>query len=206
MLQIGITGGIGSGKTTVCHIFEHLGIPVYYADERSKYLLNHDEQIRKQIINLFGEMAYLEDGNLNRAAIASIAFNDKDKLKALEAISHPAVKMDFENWLKAQDSPYIVKEAALLFEAGTYKSLDYNILVFAPQNIRIKRVVARDHISREQVKTRISKQMPEKDKRKMANFILPNDERTLVIPQVLFLHGFFIKNMLPESSMKGLNR
>ncbi len=187
MLKTGITGGIGSGKTTVCKIFEILGIPVYYADDRAKYLMVNDKDLVKNIVSVFGEKSYLKNGELNRKYIADIAFKNKRKLEELNKAVHPAVKRDFDNWVNEQKAPYLIKEAALLFETGRYKDLDLNILVSAPLDIRIKRVMLRDNIDKESVLARVNNQMPEEDKMKLADFIIYNDERHFLIQQVLDL-------------------
>jgi dephospho-CoA kinase len=190
MQHLGITGGIGSGKTTVCKIFETLGIPVYYADERAKYLMSHDPTLMAGIIELFGQEAFLEPQVLNRAHIAQIAFNDKEKLNQLNALVHPAVAQDGLNWQAAQQNvPYTLKEAALLFESGSYRTLDKIIVVAAPLELRIQRVMARDGAKREEVEARISKQMPEAEKVSLADFVVNNDGIHALIPQVMAIHA-----------------
>ena len=190
MQHLGITGGIGSGKTTVCKIFETLGIPVYYADERAKYLMSHDPKLIAGITELFGQEAFLEPQVLNRAHIAQIAFNDKEKLNQLNALVHPAVAQDGLNWQAAQQNvPYTLKEAALLFESGSYRTLDKIIVVAAPLELRIQRVMARDGAKREEVEARISKQMPEEVKVSLADFIVNNDGVHALIPQVMAIHA-----------------
>lgn len=189
MQHLGITGGIGSGKTTVCKIFETLGIPVYYADERAKYLMSHDPTLIAGIIELFGSEAFLEPQVLNRAHIAQIAFNDKAKLNQLNALVHPAVAQDGLNWQAAQQNvPYTLKEAALLFESGSYRTLDKIIVVAAPLELRIQRVMERDGAKREEVEARISKQMPEAEKVRLADFVVNNDGVHALIPQVMAIH------------------
>jgi dephospho-CoA kinase len=189
MQHLGITGGIGSGKTTVCKIFETLGIPIYYADDRAKFLMSHDPNLIMGIIELFGQEAYLEPQVLNRAHIAQVAFNDKDKLTQLNALVHPAVARDGLEWQAAQyDVPYTLKEAALLYESGSYRSLDKIIVVTAPLELRIERVMARDGAKREEVEARIAKQMPESEKVNMADFVIYNDGEQALIPQVMSIH------------------
>lgn len=189
MQHLGITGGIGSGKTTVCKIFETLGIPIYYADDRAKFLMSHDPNLIMGIIELFGQEAYLEPQVLNRAHIAQVAFNDKDKLTQLNALVHPAVARDGLEWQAAQyDVPYTLKEAALLYESGSYRSLDKIIVVTAPLKLRIERVMARDGAKREEVEARIAKQMPESEKVNMADFVIYNDGEQALIPQVMSIH------------------
>jgi len=189
MLKVGITGGIGSGKTTVCQIFETLGIPVYYADDRAKAIMVENEQVIRQIKTLFGAEAYLPDGSLNRAHIANIAFNDQEKLSQLNAIVHPAVFADGDQWHQQQTNvPYTLKEAALLFESGSYQQMDKMITVFAPEELRIQRVVKRDATSEEQVRQRIAKQMSDEEKMKLADYVIHNDGQQALLPQVLQLH------------------
>ncbi len=180
---IGITGGIGSGKSTVAHLFEMMGYPVYYADVRSKWLMNNDPDIKAQLIATFGEKVY--PGYLDRQALANIVFKDKKALKKLNAISHPAVEKDFLQWRKAQNSPIIFKEAAILFESGSYLSVDKTICITAPEIIRVKRVMQRDGASAKQVQERIANQWPDEKKVALANFVINADDTKLVIPQAL---------------------
>jgi dephospho-CoA kinase len=188
MLRVGITGGIGSGKTTVARLFQLLGIPVYFADDEAKNLMNHDAALKQAIIAVFGEEAYNASG-LNRALISSLAFSEPDKLNALNAIVHPAVIAHGEKWMLRQSAPYVLKEAALLFESGSNKQLDFVIGVTCSTELRIDRVVGRDGSSREAVLARMQKQMDEEEKMKLCDFIITNDEKTAIIPQVLRLHG-----------------
>jgi dephospho-CoA kinase len=194
-LQIGITGGIGSGKSLVCRIFIALGVPVYDADSHAKKLMTTDGILISSIKKEFGDLSYYPDGNLNRAYLADHVFNNEEKLKLLNGLVHPRVKVDFELWLgKQHDKPYVVKEAALLFEAKTNQILDKVIVVSAPESLRIKRVLNRDkQRSVEQIKAIVEKQMPEEQKLEHADYIIVNDETELVIPQVLKLHKAFIK-------------
>jgi dephospho-CoA kinase len=194
MHKIGITGGIGSGKTSVCKIFETLGIPVYYADDRAKWLMTNNEDLKQEIIQIFGQEAYLDDGQLNRAHIGSIAFQNADKLKQLNAAVHPAVAKDGADWHYAQqDVPYTLKEAALLYEAGSYKQMDKIIVVTAPEATRIERVIKRDQTTAEAVKARIDKQMPQEEKVQRADFVIHNDGEQSLIHQVLSIHQQLLK-------------
>jgi len=190
MLRIGLTGGIGSGKSTVCRVFETLGIPVYYADDAAKKLMNTNDELKKSIITHFGKESYNNEG-LNRKYLASIVFNNKEKLDLLNSLTHPITIIDAQNWIKKQHSPYIIKEAALLFESGAAENLNYIIGVFAPENLRIKRVVERDHLTVDEVMKRINRQIEEDIKMKLCDFIISNDEQQLVIPQVLELDKKF---------------
>ena len=188
MLKVGITGGIGSGKTTVCQIFATLGIPIYYADVRAKELMVSDADLIQQIQKLLGENAYL-NGELNRKYIAEKAFHDKNLLQQLNTIVHPAVFQDTLNWFqKHHDKAYTLYEAAIMFESGSYKLMDKMITVFAPLEDRISRTMKRDHISREEVLERVDKQMLEEEKMKRADFVIYNDHSQPLIQQVLTIH------------------
>lgn len=189
-LQIGITGGIGTGKSTVCKIFSVLGIPIYDADSRAKWLMDHDLEIKRGVTKLFGEEAYSTEG-LNKKWIADKAFHQKELLEKLNAIVHPAVGKDYKQWVEEHSSAsYLIKEAALMFESGSYQKMDKIILVTAPLKLRIDRVSLRDtHRSLADIEAIISKQMPEEEKKTKSDFIIQNDEKKLLIPQVLALHA-----------------
>lgn len=187
MLKIGLTGGIGSGKSTVAKVFETLGIPVYYADDAAKRVMNEHALLREKIIQHFGEESYA-DKQLNRNYIASQVFNNKEKLDLLNSIVHPVTIADAEAWMQAQKTPYAIKEAAIIFEAGAHRQLDYIIGVSAPVDLRLKRVMERDGITQEKVQERMDKQMDEEEKMKLCDFIIFNDEKQLLIPQVIELH------------------
>jgi dephospho-CoA kinase len=193
MLKVGITGGIGSGKTTVCKIFELLHIPVFYADDVAKKLMVNDVELVNQIKAVFGENSYLKNDTLNRKHISNIVFNDKNKLNTLNSLVHPAVFKAMDIWVSKQSSKYVVKEAALLFETGSYKKNDYNILVSCDLELRIKRIAKRDLISEEQIKARFDAQFSEDEKLKLTNFVIKNNETEFLIPQVLKLHQQFLK-------------
>ncbi len=194
-LKIGITGGIGSGKTLVCEIFQTLGIPVYNSDSRAKSLMKNNPEVKKQLIDAFGNI-YTSAGDLDKEKIAKIIFSDKSKLQIMNSIVHPAVEKDFEQWTDSQEAPYVIKESALIFESGNYKKLDFTIEVFAPLEERISRTIARDKKSVEQIRKRINSQMDEKKKIAMADFIIINDKFTPILPQVLNLHKFFLIHSL----------
>lgn len=187
MVLIGLTGGIGSGKSTVAKVFETLGIPVYYADDEAKRLMNTDERLKQEIIKQFGIESY-KDGTLNRPYIASLVFADKEKLSLLNSLVHPVTIEDSQKWVLQQISPYVIREAALLFESGANKGLDFVIGVSAPLPLRIQRVIQRDGLSKEEIEQRISRQMDEEEKTKKCDFVILNDEKQLVIPQVLDIH------------------
>ncbi|MBK1441504.1 dephospho-CoA kinase [Parapedobacter sp. ISTM3] len=190
-LKVGITGGIGSGKSTICRIFEVLGIPVFDADREAKRLMTTDSGLVRAIQAEFGGEAYHDDGSLNRMYMAAQVFNNEDKLKRLNALVHPVVIQAGEEWAARQDASYTIKEAALLFESGSFKLNRYNILVEAPEAVRIERVVKRDNVTVEQVKSRIARQWPDEEKTKLADYVIVNDGIQAVIPQVLKLDQFF---------------
>ena len=187
-LKVGITGGIGSGKTTVCHIFELLGIPVFYADDEAKKLMISDQILVEEIKSAFGAPSYFEDGSLNRKYISDIVFKDTNQLNKLNSFVHPAVFRAMESWSSQQKSPFVLKEAALLFESGSYQHNKFNILVSCPLGLRIKRVMNRDKISKEKVLEIIQNQFSEERKEAMADFFIQNNEEELIISQVLDLH------------------
>ncbi|WP_433903093.1 dephospho-CoA kinase [Sphingobacterium puteale] len=191
-MKIGITGGIGSGKTFICKLFEALGIPVYNADEEAKRLMNTDIRIKEKLIAQFGEATY-KDGLLDRAFLADMVFSDKDKLELLNSIVHPIVIQEAKDWAERQTTRYSLKEAALLFESGSYKELDYTILVTAPMDIRIQRVIERDGATEQQVRERINKQLSDEEKLQLADFVIVNDGITPLLPQVWTLHQKFLK-------------
>lgn len=193
MLKIGLTGGIGSGKTTVAKVLEVLGIPVYYADEAAKELMHTNELLKQQLILHFGNNSYFDDGQLNRKHISSIVFNDKEKLELLNSLVHPVTIADAKEWFSKQQAPYVVKEAALLFESGTAEGLDYIIGVTAPAALRMKRVMDRDAVTAEEVKRRMANQLEETLKMKLCDFVVYNNEQELLLPQVLALHNELIK-------------
>jgi len=191
-IKVGIAGGIGSGKTIICHVFKVLGIPVYNADLEAKLIMNKSDQVRLAVMQEFGDEAY-SNGLLNRAFLAAQVFNDAAKLAQLNRIVHPAVIQAAEDWADAQTAPYSLKEASILFESGSYKKVDYSILVTAPIEIRIARVMERDQVTREQVLARMNNQMSDEEKTKLADFVIINDGITPIIPQVMALHHQFQK-------------
>lgn len=186
-LRIGLTGGIGSGKSTVARMFEILNIPVFYADAVAKEVMNSDAVLQQQLKEAFGENTYI-DNILNRPHLASIVFNNAEQLERLNALVHPATIAAAERWFVQQSTPYVIKEAALLFETGSVAELDYVIGVSSPQHMRILRTMQRDNISREQVIARMDKQVDESIKMKLCDFVVMNDEQQMLLPQVLKLH------------------
>lgn len=190
MLKVGLTGGIGSGKTTVAKIFETLGIPVYYADDAARKLMNSDTELKKELILHFGPDIY-RGNEMDRKKLASVVFSNKEKLELLNSLTHPVTIRDAEAWMKKQTTPYAIKEAALLFESGAAGHLDAIIGVYAPQQLRVKRVMERDGATTDEVMKRISRQMDEEMKMKLCDHVVRNNEQELVIPQVLELHRLF---------------
>ncbi len=193
MLKIGITGGIGTGKTTVCRIFECLGAPVFDADSTAKSIMNTSPDLVKGIKEKFGEAAYLPSGELDRKYLAGKVFNDQEALASLNALVHPAAIQAFVDWSAQQEAPYVVKEAAILFESGSLRDCDFTILVTADEADRIARVMKRDGVDEKSVRDRMNKQMPEDEKRQLADFIVYNDGREALLPQVLKLHEHFLR-------------
>jgi len=191
MLKIGLTGGMGSGKTIVSRIFSVLGVPVFYADDAAKTVMNEDAKLKQKIMSLFGADAYIED-QLNRKYISSIVFNDPFKLEQLNALVHPVTIAAADKWMQQQTTLYVIKEAALMFEAGAAAHLDYVIGVFAPQAMRIQRAMQRDGITREEALARINNQVDDNIKMKLCDFVIVNDEQQSVLSQVLNLHEKFL--------------
>jgi len=187
VLHIGLTGGIGSGKTTVAKIFELLDVPVYYADDAAKRIMNEDEQLKIAIQKQFGKEAY-KDGVLNRTYLSAKVFTDPLQLEILNSLVHPATIRDAAVWMARQKASYTIKEAALIFESGSAEQLDYVIGVYAPAPLRIVRAMDRDHLTHDEVKQRMNKQLDENMKMKLCDFVIYNDEQQLLIPQILELH------------------
>lgn len=190
MLKVGVTGGIGTGKSTVCRIFSILGIPVYDSDRQAKILMVKDKSLIGKIKKHFGNESYLEDDELNTSYLAATVFDNKEKLKQLNSLVHPAVKKDFEFWASNQDAPYSIKEAALLVETGSYKELDALIVVTAFEKLKIERVLKRDkNRNIDQVKSIINNQLSDDEKKKYADFVINNDENHPILSQVLQIHN-----------------
>lgn len=193
MIKIGLTGGIGSGKSIVAKIFESLKIPVFYADDVAKEIVNTDPQIIAKLTEKFGKEIY-NNNQLNRPLLAKIVFEDDTALKFVNALIHPAVAIAYQQWVDSQDAPYCLKEAAILFEIGSYKHYDKIILVTADQEVRIKRVIDRNDWSREEVLKRMENQWSDEKKIPLADFVIYNDQKEMLIPQILAVHENLISS------------
>ena len=192
MLKVGITGGIGSGKSIVCEVFKCLGVPVYYADDEAKILVNTDKNIKEKLIKNYGLKIYKKDGEINKTKLSSIIFQDKNALKKVNSIVHPVVKQHFTEWLKNKEKyKYIIKEAALLFESNSYKDLDIIVTIYAPENIRIKRVMMRDKADEATIKKRMKSQYSDEEKIKKSDYVIYNDQNQLILPQIIRLDKTF---------------
>ena len=199
--RVGVTGGIGSGKSLVCRLFMALGIPIYDADSRARLLMEEDPGLVKGITQLFGDNVY-RDGRLERKLLAGIVFNDKKKLAQLNALVHPAVKKDAEQWFLQQKSIYAIKEAALIYEVGGESQLDAVIVVTAPLKLRLKRVHQRDGSSYRDIRARMDKQVPEKLKAAKADFIIRNNEKRSLIRQVTMIHLEILRRIENQKEKK----
>ncbi len=195
MLIVGLTGGIGAGKSVCSTIFECLDVPVYISDIAAKHLLAEDPGVKKAIIDAFGQKSYTSEGLPNRKYLAARVFDNPKNLKKINGIVHPAVRMDFIKWGQSHiDEPYIVQESALIFETGLDQFMDFTILVVAPDDVRIERVMQRDQVSHTEVRQRMDNQNPQEDNMKKADFIIENDGQHSLIRQVLDIH----RNLLDE--------
>ncbi len=187
MIKVGVTGGIGSGKSTVCNFFKLIGIPVFEADLEAKKIINHSAIVRSQMIMNFGKDIYLPNHTINRKKLADIIFNSPSSLEKVNSIIHPEVRKNFNEWVDQQNSEYIVHEAAILFESGFYKMMDFMVLVTATTETRVKRVVERDKLTEKSVIARMKLQWDDKEKIKLSNLVLTNDNTELIIPQLIEL-------------------
>jgi len=187
MLNVGLTGGIGSGKTIASKIFEVLGIPVYQADAAAKSIMESNPILKNQLIEHFSENAFV-DGKLNRKYLADIIFNDKEKLHLINSLVHPYTIQDGIEWMEKQTTPYAIKEAALIFESGTQSNFDYIIGVSSPESMRLNRTIKRDNTNRELILEKMEHQLDEQVKMKLCDFVLQNDEKTLLTTQVITVH------------------
>jgi dephospho-CoA kinase len=196
MKRIGITGGIGCGKSIVCKVFQLLGVPVFYADDEAKKLY-YTEEIKEVLIKKYGSQIYSSDKQLNKAMLASIIFSNPDELQFINSLIHPRVAKVYEQWCaEHKHLPYTLKEAAILFESGAYKEMDSVITVSAPKELRIKRIIKRDNLSRQQIEERINNQWTEEERIKHSDFVIYNDDKSLVLPQIVDLHNKLINKEL----------
>lgn len=193
MKVLGLTGGIGSGKTTVANIFRELGVPVYIADDEAKKLMNSNPELKKEIIALFGDEAY-QDGTLNRKYIANRVFGNKELLEKLNAIVHPAVGKNFDEWKEDQASVYVVYEAAILFEKGGYRKCDKNLLITAPREVRIRRIISRDRATPAEIEARMNNQWPDEKKAEIADFIINNKDLQQTREEVRKIHQIMLES------------
>lgn len=194
MLKVGVTGGIGSGKSTACKVFETLGIPVFYADTEAKKLLNDDNALKEQVRAVFGSGIYGPEGLRNKE-LAQLVFNDPDKLGALNDLVHPAVRKVFSRFQESHRmEPYVIFEAAILFESGASDLMDRTLVVAAPEELRIKRVMKRDQVQREEVLARMKNQQDPEKINAQADYLVINDENKLLLPQIIRLHHLFLKS------------
>jgi dephospho-CoA kinase len=193
MFRVGLTGGIGSGKSLICSILEKLRVPVYYADAEAKRLMNNDPVLKTQIMDLFGDKAYSR-GSIDRKYLAGLVFGNGELLASLNYVVHPAVREDFKRWADLQKGvPYVVEEAAILFESGAHRELDQAVLVYAPVEVRISRVMERDGCDRESVLRRMDHQLSEEELKKLADHVIVNDGQQMLLPQVIELHNKLLK-------------
>ena len=184
---IGLTGGIGSGKSRVVELFKRLGVPCYVADIEAKRLMNNHSEVKAAIVDLFGEQTYV-DGHLNRNHLSQIVFTNPEKLKVLNAIVHPAVAKDFFAWVEQQNAPFIIKEVAILFETGGYKNVDKTILIKAPETVKMERVMLRDGVTAEEVKARMRNQWTDVQREPLADFVIENIDWKKTAEEVKKLH------------------
>ena len=208
MLSVGISGGIGSGKSLVCTIFQVLGISVYNSDLEAKKIMETNEQVKKEIIKLLGKESYFNNLTLNRKFIAKKIFNQKELLQSLNQIVHPAVRKDAEIWREniPQADGYYLRESAILFETGIYKQFNYNILVTAPHKLRIERIISRDALSVEDITLRMKNQWDDEQKLALANFVIVNDGKNFLIPQILKIHKTLKDySLMPTDKLPNIN-
>ena len=183
-IKVGVTGGIGSGKSFICQILQNMGYPIFFSDQTSKHLLAHSPEIIAKVKSLIGQEAYHENGEVNRPFIASKVFSDESLLEKLNHILHPAVRLAFDEWSQEQDSAIVFNEAAILFETDGYLQLDKNILVIAPKQIKIDRILKRESISEQEIEKRMSNQWTDERKIPLADYIINNNEGAMLVPQI----------------------
>jgi dephospho-CoA kinase len=194
MIKVGVTGGIGSGKSMVCQVFAKLGIPVFNADLAAKKLMDEDQILKQQLIDTFGEDIYTPEGLLDRKKLAGIIFNDQLALQKVNALVHPFVREHFDQWAEKQNAPYVIQEAAILFESGQAERFNKTVLVIAPEEVRIERVMQRDNTTHEKVLERMANQLPDKEKIGKADFVVLNNGEAMVLPQIIEIHQKLLNN------------
>jgi len=189
-VQVGVTGGIGSGKSIVCRVFQGLRVPVYDADSRARWITDNDPELRSEIIDHFGSQAYDNGGKLNRSFISAQVFGQGERINHLNQLVHPKVRMDYKSWLQLHlDHSYVIKEAALIFETGSFKFLAKIITVYAPTELRLKRVLTRDPFrTKDQIQEIMAKQWNEEDRQHSSDYVINNDGSTMILPQILEIH------------------
>ena len=194
MLKVGITGGIGSGKSTVCNVLKNLGVPVFTSDDVAKKLLNSDDYLKNEIKKTFDSDMYTSTDRIDRERMAKLVFNNPDDLKRLNELVHPRVKAEFDNWCKKNEKkPYVVKEAAILFETGQHKELDKMVTVFCPREERIRRLISRDtNATQESIEKRMIHQFSDAERNALADYIILNDGKEDLLPQVMELHELLL--------------
>lgn len=189
VIKVAVTGGIGSGKSVVCEVFEKIGIPVFYADRSAKEIMDSDQHIKEKLISYFGSAIFDNDGKLLRGKFAEIIFNNKTALSKVNQIVHPAVQTEFEKWVKNQNTHYVIEEAAIVFESGKAHLFDKIILVTAPLELRIERVMKRDKITRNKVLERMKNQETDDNRNKKSDFVIINDDKEMILPQIINIHS-----------------
>ena len=199
MLKVGITGGIGSGKSVVCQVFQTLGIPVFNADDAARYLMENDPALANSIRHLLGNEVY-DAGKLDRAKVSAIVYREPAKLQQLNALVHPATIAYSRKWMELQSAPYVIKEAAIFFESNSYKDMDVMVGVYAPRELRIQRAMGRSKLTRPQVLAIMDEQMDDEEKMKRCDHVITNDDVMAVLPQVLELHDVFSRQLSAFSS------
>jgi len=202
MLKVGITGGMGSGKSTVCNILKNLGVPVFSSDDVGKMLLNNDDYLKSQIKKKFDSDMYTSSGTIDREQMARLVFNNPDELKKLNELVHPRVKAEFDSWCKKNEKkPYVVKEAAILFETDQHKELDKMVTVFCPKEERIRRIIKRDEVTKESVEKRMLHQYSDAERNALADFIIMNDGNEELLPQVKELHELLLNEYTRDKAL-----
>lgn len=202
MLKVGITGGMGSGKSTVCNILKNLGVPIFTSDDVGKYLLDNDDYLKDEIKRTFDSDMYTSTGRLDRERMAKLVFNNPDELQRINAIVHPRVKAEFDSWCKKNEKkPYVVKEAAILFETGKHKEMDKMVTVFCPKEERINRIIKRDEATKEDIEKRMMHQYSDAERNALADFIIINDGKEDLLPQVMELHELLLNEYTRVKSL-----